>query len=194
MKSISVFAGSNLGEREEYKRIAIDLGKHLAHNNIQLVYGGASIGLMGEVANAVIEHGGEVVGIMPKKLFDGEIVHRQLTKLIEVDSMHERKAMMHELADGFIALPGGLGTLEELFETLCWSQIGIHQKPVGLLNIQGYFNPLVEMVKHSIQEGFSNDSHLHLMLLSADPAELITTMKSYTPPVSKKKWKQLQNK
>src|SRR5699024_4320577 len=102
-----------------------------AHNNIQLVYGGASIGLMGEVANAVIEHGGEVVGIMPKKLFDGEIVHRQLTKLIEVDSMHERKAMMHELADGFIALPGGLGTLEELFETLCWSQIGIHQKPVG---------------------------------------------------------------
>lgn len=123
--------------------------------------------------------------------FTGEIVHQQLTELIEVSGMHERKAKMSELADGFIAMPGGFGTFEELFEVLCWAQIGIHQKPIGLYNVNGYFEPLLKMLEYSVQEGFSNKSHLELIHASASPAELIGNMNDYRYPVLEKKWKDL---
>ncbi|MFP3513278.1 TIGR00730 family Rossman fold protein, partial [Peribacillus sp. SIMBA_075] len=121
-----------------------------------LVYGGSRIGLMGAIADEVLKNGGQVIGVMPKGLFRGEVVHRELTELIEVKGKHERKAKMSELADGFIAMPGGFGTYEELFEVLCWAQIGIHQKPIGLYQVNDYFKPLIDMVKFSVQEGFSN--------------------------------------
>lgn len=126
-----------------------------------------------------------------ERTFTGEIVHQQLTELIEVSGMHERKAKMSELADGFIAMPGGFGTFEELFEVLCWAQIGIHQKPIGLYNVNGYFDPLLKMLEYSVQEGFSNESHLQLIHASASPAELIGNMNDYRYPVLEKKWKDL---
>lgn len=146
------------------------------------------MGLMGEVANEMLQHGGEVIGIMPRGLFSGEIVHTALTELIEVESMHERKATMHELADGYIALPGGFGTFEELFEALCWAQIGIHKKPVGLLNVNGYYNPLMQMVQHAVDEGFSTDSAIRLINISDTPEQLISSMDTYTSPSEGQKW------
>ncbi|MGO4347028.1 TIGR00730 family Rossman fold protein [Paenibacillus sp. MCAF9] len=191
MKSICIFAGSNLGEHHDYKAKAAELGHYMAKKNYRLIYGGSKIGLMGEIANAVMTGGGEVIGVMPKGLFRGEVVHRELTQLIEVENMHERKAKMSELADGFIALPGGFGTYEELFEVLCWSQIGIHKKPVGILNIRNYFDPFVQLINHSIKEGFSNDSHLSLINVSSEPLELLYQLESYIPQTLEQKWKQL---
>ncbi|MBD1380520.1 LOG family protein [Metabacillus arenae] len=191
MKSICIFAGSNVGVREEYKMKARELGNYMAQNDFQLIYGGSKVGLMGEIANEVLSQGGKVTGIMPVGLFSGEIVHTELTELIEVNGMHERKAKMSELADAYIALPGGLGTFEELFEVLCWAQIGIHEKPIGLYNVRGYYDPLIQLVKFSIQEGFSNDSHLKLIGAASEPEELIKQMTSYAPPKMEKKWKQV---
>lgn len=191
MKSICVFAGSNLGVHEEYKVKAVELGNYMAMNEYRLIYGGSRIGLMGEVANAVLYGGGEVIGVMPRGLFNGEMVHRELTQLIEVDDMHGRKAKMRELADGFIALPGGFGTYEELFEVLCWSQIGIHKKPVGVLNIRNYFDPLMNLIQNSINEGFSNASHLSLLNIDQEPLELLKKLESYVPQTLEQKWKQL---
>ncbi|ALC82387.1 MULTISPECIES: LOG family protein [Bacillus] len=191
MKTICVFAGSNPGVNEEYRTKAKDLGKYMAENGYRLVYGGSKIGLMGEIANTILENGGEVIGVMPKGLFSGEVVHRELTELIEVNGMHERKAKMSELSDGYIAMPGGFGTYEELFEVLCWAQIGIHKKPIGLYNINGYFEPMMQMVKYSIQEGFSNESHLKLIHSSSYPEELVQLMKSFTFPDLKKKWTEI---
>lgn len=191
MNTVCVFAGSNPGVKPEYRAQAIQLGSTLSDQGIRLVYGGSKLGLMGEVANEVLHRGGHVIGVMPKGLFRGEIVHRELTELIEVESMHERKAKMGEIADGFIALPGGLGTFEELFEVLCWAQIGIHTKPIGLLNINGYYDPLIELIRHSVQEGFSNESHLSLITVSEDPQQLITQMMQYQPQELGNKWKQL---
>lgn len=191
MKSICVFAGSNVGEHPDYQLQTSELGKLIAEKNCRLVYGGSRIGLMGEIANAVLKNGGEVVGIMPKGLFSGEIVHQGLTEFIEVATMHERKAKMSELADGYIALPGGLGTFEELFEVLCWAQIGIHQKPVGLFNIRNYFGPLMAMIDNSITAGFSNASHLSLINIADRPNELIGQLENYIPKTLEKKWKQL---
>lgn len=192
MKTICVYSGSNLGVDELYRIKAKELGKAIAEQQYRLVYGGSKIGLMGEIANEVITHGGKVTGVMPRGLFKGEMIHTELTNFIEVEDMHARKAKMMELADGFIAMPGGFGTFEELFEVLCWSQIGIHQKPIGLYNIRGYFDPLLQMVKHSIQEGFSNDTHLDLIVSSQDPDALIAAMQQYTPPTMKNKWEQLK--
>lgn len=192
MKTICVFAGSNPGGNEEYRSKAKDLGKYMAENGYRLVYGGSKLGLMGEIANTILENGGEVVGVMPKGLFAGEVVHRELTELIEVGGMHERKAKMSELSDGFIAMPGGFGTYEELFEVLCWAQIGIHKKPIGLYNINGYFEPMMQMVKYSIQEGFSNESHLKLIHSSSYPEELIQLMSSFKYPELKKKWTEIR--
>lgn len=191
MKSICIFAGSNLGTHPDYKTKVRELGEYLAIHQYELVYGGSRLGLMGEIADAVLKRGGQVTGVMPKGLFRGEVVHRNLTKLIEVEGMHERKAKMNELADGFIALPGGLGTFEELFEVWCWSQIGIHQKPIGLFNIAHYFDPLVELVHNSIEAGFANNSNLKLMNVSAKPEQLLEQMNAYRPPVMENKWKQL---
>ncbi|MDQ0215867.1 uncharacterized protein (TIGR00730 family) [Oikeobacillus pervagus] len=189
MKSICIFAGSSLGNKNEYKAAAIQTGKIMADQGIRLIYGGSKKGLMGEVANEVLMNGGEVIGVMPRGLSNGENVHGQLTELIAVDSMHERKAKMHNLADGFIALPGGLGTFEELFEVLCWSQIGIHQKPVGLLNSCGYYDPVLNIIQHSILEGFVNKIHQKIMNTSSDPEELIKMMSMYSPPNMELKWK-----
>ncbi|MBZ5517426.1 TIGR00730 family Rossman fold protein [Bacillus velezensis] len=191
MKTICVFAGSNPGVNEEYKRKAAELGEYMAEQGIGLVYGGSRVGLMGTVADALMAGGGKAVGVMPSGLFSGEVVHQNLTELIEVSGMHERKAKMSELADGYIAMPGGFGTYEELFEVLCWAQIGIHQKPIGLYNVNGYFEPMMKMVKYSIQEGFSNESHLKLIHSSSRPDELIEQMNRYTYPVLDKKWREL---
>jgi len=188
LKSICVFAGSSAGIKMEYREAAVSLGRYMAKENYRLIYGGSRMGLMGEVANEMLEHGGEVIGIMPRGLFSGEIVHTALTELIEVESMHERKATMHELADAYIALPGGFGTFEELFEALCWAQIGIHKKPVGLLNVNGYYNPLMQMVQHAVDEGFSTDSAIRLINISDTPEQLISSMDTYTSPSEDQKW------
>ncbi|MDL4841119.1 LOG family protein [Aquibacillus rhizosphaerae] len=189
MQSICIFAGSNVGKHIEYHESANVLGKLIAEGGFRLVYGGSKIGLMGSVANAVLQSGGQVVGVMPRGLFKGETVHSGLSQLIEVDSMHERKAKMSELADSFIAIPGGLGTFEELFEVLCWAQIGIHEKPIGLLNVKGYYNPLIQLIKYSIEEGFSNQSHMDIIQSSSDPERLIKKLVNYKPPVMETKWK-----
>ncbi|MDQ0168797.1 LOG family protein [Paenibacillus tundrae] len=194
MKRICVFAGSNPGHQPEYTQQAIELGKRIATGGYTLVYGGSCMGLMGAVADAALQHGGEVIGVMPTGLFRGEIVHGGLTQLIEVGTMHERKATMAELSDGFIALPGGMGTFEELFEVLCWAQIGIHRKPVGLLNVKGYYEPLMKMVEHSVHEGFSNTSHLSLWSLESDPETLLEHMSAYVPVELSQKWSQLDKK
>lgn len=194
MKRICVYAGSNLGEKQEYKKQAKELGKLLVKNNIELVYGGSCVGLMGEVANEVLINGGSVIGVMPSALFRGEIVHQGLTELIEVNTMHERKAKMSELSDGFIALPGGFGTFEELFEAVCWSQIGIHQKPVGVLNIENFYDPIIEMVNRAATEGFMNPSNQQLLVSAATADHLLDKLLNYERPELGIKWRQLENK
>ncbi|MBN3346674.1 Rossman fold protein, TIGR00730 family [Clostridium botulinum] len=191
MKRICVYSGSNLGLRSEYKESAKLLGKILAKNEIELVYGGSRIGLMGEISNEVLRNNGKVIGVMPKGLFSGEMVHENLTKLIEVENMHERKQTMAELSDGFIALPGGLGTFEELFEVLSWAQLGIHKKPIGILNISNFFDPLLHMIKNACTEGFMNESNIKLISVSDTPSELIKQMKNYVPPLIENKWREL---
>ncbi|HDK7155369.1 TIGR00730 family Rossman fold protein [Clostridium sporogenes] len=191
MKRICVYSGSNLGLRSEYKESARLLGKILAENKIELVYGGSRIGLMGEISNEVLRNNGKVIGVMPKGLFSGEMVHENLTKLIEVENMHERKQTMAELSDGFIALPGGLGTFEELFEVLSWAQLGIHKKPIGILNISNFFDPLLHMIKDTCTEGFMNESNIKLISVSDTPSELIKQMKNYVPPLIENKWREL---
>lgn len=191
MKRICVYSGSNLGLRSEYKESARLLGKILAENKIELVYGGSRIGLMGEISNEVLRNNGKVIGVMPKGLFSGEMVHENLTKLIEVENMHERKQTMAELSDGFIALPGGLGTFEELFEVLSWAQLGIHKKPIGILNISNFFDPLLHMIKNTCTEGFMNESNIKLISVSNNPSELIKQMKNYVPPLMENKWREL---
>ncbi|MBU5354302.1 TIGR00730 family Rossman fold protein [Paenibacillus barcinonensis] len=191
MKRICVFAGSNPGNHPDYTRHAAGLGRQIADSGYALVYGGSCMGLMGAVADAALAAGGEVIGVMPTGLFRGEVVHSGLTQLIEVGTMHERKATMAQLSDGFIALPGGMGTFEELFEVLCWAQIGIHRKPVGLLNVNGYYEPLMKLVEHSVHEGFSNISHLSLWSLESNPADLLAQMAAYIPKELTQKWTQL---
>ena len=154
MRSVCVFAGSELGSRQVYQQAARDLGEELARRRLGLVYGGASVGLMGELAAATLHAGGEAIGVVSQGVWTPEANHAGLTVLYEVGTMHERKALMTELADGFIALPGGLGTFDELFEILTWAQLGLHTKPIGLLNIAGYFKPLLELVASAVREGF----------------------------------------
>ncbi|MCT2536201.1 TIGR00730 family Rossman fold protein [Aquibacillus koreensis] len=189
MQSICIFAGSKLGKHLEYQESANALGKLIANKGLRLIYGGSKTGLMGAVANAVLKEGGQVIGVMPKGLFSGETVHNGLSQLIEVESMHERKAKMSELADSYIALPGGLGTFEELFEVLCWAQIGIHQKPIGLLNVKGYYDPLIQLVTYSAEEGFSGDAHMGIIQTSNNPDQLLQKLETYSPPVMETKWK-----
>ena len=192
MKRICVYSGSNAGIRSEYKESAIKLGNVLAENNIELVYGGSKVGLMGEIANQILKKNGKVTGVMPKGLFPKEIVNDQLTNLIEVKDMHERKKTMADLSDGFIALPGGIGTFEELFEILSWAQLGIHNKPVGILNVAGFFEPVITLLHNISQEGFMNESNIKLLLVSAYPTELLNKMNKYVPPVLGTKWRELE--
>lgn len=188
MKRLCVYTGSNVGLRQEYREAASALGHELVARNIGLVYGGASVGLMGVLADAVLESGGEAIGVLPRGLFRRELAHPGLTELHEVTSMHERKALMADLADGFIALPGGFGTFDELFEIITWGQIGLHTKPVGLLNIAAYFTPLLGMVAHAVEEGFVLQSHADLLLCKDTPSELLDSFEAFTPDSYQPKW------
>ncbi|MCR8643481.1 TIGR00730 family Rossman fold protein [Paenibacillus sp. N1-5-1-14] len=191
MKRICVYAGSNVGNSPEYAERAQRLGEELAARGIELVYGGSKIGLMGIVADAVLAGGGRAIGVMPAGLFRGEMRHTGLTEFHETANMHERKALMAELSDAFIALPGGIGTFEELFEMLSWSQLGIHQKPVGLLNVNGFYEPFYNMVDHAITAGFARESNKQLFIMDGEPTTLVESLVNFTRPELENKWKQL---
>ncbi|CAM3553837.1 TIGR00730 family Rossman fold protein [Marinicrinis lubricantis] len=193
MKRICVFAGSNSGVSPAYVQAAENLGKVMAKSGIELIYGGSKIGLMGKIADTLLRHGGNVIGVMPKGLFRGEMVHAELTILIEVDDMHQRKAKMMELADAFIALPGGLGTFEEIFEVLSWSQLGIHTKPVGLYNIEGFYTPLSNLIQHAIDSGFARPSNQSLYVMSDDADELVKKLQHFERPPAENKWSDLKD-
>lgn len=182
IERIVVFCGSSYGVSEAYKEGAVQLGKALAERNITLIYGGASIGLMGTLADTVLNHGGKVIGVIPELLVEREISHQHLTELHTVRSMHERKAKMAELADGFIALPGGMGTLEEFFEILTWAQIGLHRKPCGLLNINDYYQPLLDMFDHMVDQQFLQEKFRTLAIVDKDPEILLSKFDTYQSP------------
>jgi uncharacterized protein (TIGR00730 family) len=185
---ICVYCGSSPGGRPEYIGAATLLGAELARRGIELVYGGGSVGIMGAVARAVNAAGGQVHGIIPEPLTPKELSGAPVGKLEVVDSMHTRKARMVELADGFIAMPGGFGTFEELFETITWCQLGIHAKPIGLLNTAGYYEPLRQMVERAIDEGFIRNTYQNLLVISSDPAELLDQLSEHEPPASAIQW------
>jgi len=182
IKSVTVFCGSGIGSNEIYKRTAFELGQFLADNNIRVIYGGAKIGVMGAVADGALQSRGEVIGVIPKFLSTKEIAHDKLTKLEVVETMHERKTMMNQFCDGVIALPGGYGTLEELFEMLTWAQLGLHQKPIALLNINNYFDHLIALRDHMLSEEFIDEKHKRMMIVSDNKEELIDKMNSYVAP------------
>lgn len=182
MKSIAVFCGSSEGASPVYKECAIQLGKELAARDLTLIYGGATVGLMGAVADSVMQAGGQVIGVLPHFLKQREIEHTRLTELIMVDSMHERKLKMSELADGFIALPGGPGTMEEYFEIFTWAQLGLHQKPCGLLNVNHYYDPLISLFDNMAREQFMQEKHHAIMLNDTTPEGILRQLADYTPP------------
>lgn len=187
MKRICVFCGSSTGVRPSYARTAVKLGKILAKRQIGLVYGGGNVGLMGLIADSVLEHGGDVIGVIPRFLVHKEVAHQHLKDLRIVESMHERKALMADLSDGFIALPGGYGTLEEFCEIVTWAQLQLHQKPCGLLNVEGFYNPLLQFLDHAVAEQFLKASNRRLIRCSADPEELLDMVLS-APVASEEKW------
>lgn len=187
MKRVAVYCGSNKGTRPEYAAAAHELGSLLAREKIGLVYGGGCIGLMGIVADAVLEQSGHVIGVIPEKLRLKEVVHEKLPDMRVVKTMHERKALMAELADGFIALPGGFGTCEEFFEVLTWSQLGWHAKPFGLLDIGGFYQHLLAFLDHARQEGFLRPPHRDLVLVADGPEKMLRLMREFKPP-SMVKW------
>jgi hypothetical protein len=182
MKRIAVYCGSNKGARPEYVAAAEQLGTLLACEKIELVYGGGCVGLMGAVANAALKNGGHVIGVIPEKLVIKEVIHENLPDQRIVKTMHERKALMAELSDGFIALPGGYGTFEEFFEVLAWSQLGWHQKPFGLLNIAGFYSQLMAFLDHTEKEGFIRPKHRELVLVESSVKKILQRMKNFQPP------------
>lgn len=189
MKRICVFCGSSMGSKDDYLRAAEHLGNVLLDKGIGLVYGGGDVGLMGKIARTVFENGGEVIGVIPKALAEKEVAYKKLSDLRIVNSMHERKAVMAELSDGFMALPGGLGTVEEFFEILTWSQLGIHNKPCGILNVCGYYDHILKFVDQAIDENFINKEHRSLLMVDENPEGLIKQFENYKPPkVDKVKW------
>ena len=186
MKAVCVFCGSREGSRPAYAEAARRTGREIARRGLGLIYGGGGVGLMGTVANAALEEGGEVVGVITEALISKEIAHAGLTKLHVVGSMHERKMLMADLSDGFVTLPGGYGTLEEFFEVLSWAQLSIHEKPCGLLNVNGFWDPLSTLFDHAVTEGFVNPNHRSLALTEGDPSVLLERMGRYTPPETRK--------
>lgn len=189
IKRVCVFCGSSPGSRPEYIHAVRKLGQSLASRKIGVVYGGSNIGMMGQLARAVLEHGGQVTGVIPRDLVARKVAYTDLPDLRVVETMHERKALMAELADGFIALPGGFGTIEEFFEVLTWSQLGIHQKPGGLLNVLGYFDQLVRFLDHCEQQQFIEPEHRAMVLIDPEPETLLAKLESYRPPrVDKAAW------
>ncbi|MDE3154973.1 MAG: TIGR00730 family Rossman fold protein [Acidobacteriota bacterium] len=183
MKRVCVFCGSSMGVRPEYRHAAVDLGATCAGRGIEIVYGGGNVGLMGELADAALAQGGRVVGVIPASLVAREVGHDRLTELRVVRSMHERKAAMADLADGFIALPGGFGTLEEFCEILTWAQLGFHRKPCGLLNVAGYFDPLLDLFDRAVAEGFVGEPQRQMVLVERTIDELLARMGAYRSPV-----------
>ena len=181
MKNITVFCGSNSGFRTEYAEAARNLARLLVEQNIRLVYGGGNVGLMGIIADEVMRAGGEVVGIIPDSLDKKEVGHRAITELRVVGSMHERKAQMAELADGFIAMPGGIGTFEEFFEILTWAQLGFHEKPCAVLNVAGYYDGLLTLCDTAVSEGFLRPAHRQLILEDSNPEILLEKMRNLKP-------------
>jgi len=187
MQRICVFCGSSAGIKHEYAVGARELGLVLAKQNIDLVYGGGHVGLMGIVADAAMSAGAKAIGIIPRCLADKEVAHQGLTELKIVQTMHERKAQMSELSDGFIAMPGGFGTLEELFEVITWAQLGIHKKPFGLFNINGFFDKLIEFIDYQVEQGFIPQRHREMVIVSDDAEELVELLTNFQP-VAQEKW------
>lgn len=186
MKRICVYCGSSAGENSDYADAARDLAEVLVQSNIGLVYGGSSKGIMGLLADAVLAGGGTVDGVIPKSLLEKEVAHEGVTEMHIVESMHARKSMMAVLSDGFIALPGGFGTLEEIIEILTWGQLRFHDKPCGLLNVNGYFNHLLSYLDHAEAEGFLRPAHRAMLIVSKKPADLIRRFESHVPPTVEK--------
>jgi len=183
---VCVFCGSSSGTREVYQQAARTVGRVLCRRGIELVYGGGHVGLMGIVADACLSEGGHVIGVIPQALADREVAHTGLTELRIVGSMHERKALMADLSDAFMALPGGYGTWEEFFEVLTWSQLGIQRKACGILNVDGYYGPLLEMADRALSEGFLGKVHRDLLLSDSDPERLLDRLSSYAAPTAEK--------
>jgi hypothetical protein len=181
MKRICVFCGSSEGDDPRYLEAARQLGAQLAGRGTTLVYGGSSLGIMGAVADAVLQHGGQALGVIPEALAGKEIAHGGLTELFVVESMHARKAMMEDRSDGFIALPGGLGTLEELCEILTWAQLGIHHKPIGLLDVAGYYSAFIDFLDHAVAHDFVSEEHRELLMVETEPDELLNRFATFTP-------------
>jgi uncharacterized protein (TIGR00730 family) len=182
MKRITVFCGSSIGTDEAFKKEAILLGETLAKQHIGLVYGGAKVGIMGAVADGVLSAKGHVIGVIPQFLRTKEVAHDNITELITVKTMHERKTKMHELCDGVIALPGGFGTMEELFEMLTWAQLGLHQKPIGLLNTNGFYNDLIHLITNMVDKGFLKQINQDMLIVSETVTELLKKMSEYKAP------------
>jgi uncharacterized protein (TIGR00730 family) len=182
LASVTVYCGSRPGLHPEYMAAAYRTGRELAQRGLRLVYGGAKVGTMGEVARGALDAGGTVIGVIPTWLVDREVAHAGLSELHVVSSMHARKQMMSELGDAFIALPGGFGTLEELTEMFTWAQIGMHQKPIGVLNLSGYYDPLVQMAGRMAEDGFMAPEHLGLWVVEADTTQLLDRVTNFHPP------------
>lgn len=187
IQSLSVFCGSSLGNDEKYFQEAQSVGKFLSENHIRLIYGGARVGLMGTVADACIKHKGKVTGIIPDFIQDKEIAHENLSELIIVSSMHERKTLMFEKSDGAIVLPGGFGTLDEMFELLTWGQLGLHKKPIGVLNVSGYYDHLFLFLDHMVEEGLLRKANRDMVLQAVNIEDLYKEMAHYEAP-DKPKW------
>lgn len=186
MKNICVFCASSMGSNSVYKESAYQLGKIFADQKIRLIYGGGNVGLMGVIADSVLENGGEVYGVIPDLLIKKEVGHPNLTKLFVVETMHERKTKMFELSDGIIALPGGFGTLEELTEVLTWAQLGMHKKPIGILNINGYYSKLLDLLDHMVSEKLLKKENRKMLLVSENPMELLEIIENYNAPFTDK--------
>jgi len=182
IRRLAIFCGSNPGARPQYVEATRALGRLLCERGIGIVYGGSSVGLMAALADAMLDDLGDVIGVIPRMLVDREVANRTLTDLRIVDSMHARKAMMAELADGFIALPGGIGTLEEFFEIWTWGQLGMHEKPCGLLNVAGYFDPLLAFLDRAVEEKFVREVHRAMVIVESDPLALLSRFEAYEPP------------
>jgi uncharacterized protein (TIGR00730 family) len=187
MKRICVFCGSNAGARSEYAEAARALAAVLVERKLGIVYGGGNVGLMGVLADAALGRGGEVIGVIPRKLVDKEVAHRGVTELRIVETMHERKALMNDLSDAFLALPGGFGTLDEFFEVLTWSQLGFHGKPCALLNVAGYYDGMLAMLDHAVTERFLRPAHRELVIADTDPLRLLQRLSAFVP-APKGKW------
>ncbi len=185
MKAVCVFCGSNIGRNTAYVEAANSVGTALARSGLKLVYGGGKVGLMGAVADAVIAAGGQAEGVMPRALVEREIAHAGLAELHVVETMHQRKMMMSDLADAFVALPGGAGTLEEFFEQWTWALLGIHRKPCGLLNVAGYFAPLITMMQNIVAEGFIAERYVEMLVIESEIEPMLKRFANYTPPPQK---------